>query len=700
MNQDTLPPLEETSTSRSELFDQKIEPVEFASGAAAPQEKRNFFLRPVSIAIWLIFLSLALVVWFMLTAKSVSFEIEPSPDSFSVEGGLLRFEIGGRHLLRPGDYGLIADKTGYHRLEQDFVVSGDPSQTVTALMQKLPGILAVSTEPVVAAQVVIDGEEVGLTPVEGVRLEPGTHEIIVRAKRFLDYEGEVEIEGMEKQQTFSPELIPNWAPVSVASKPPGAELWVDGELLGQTPLTAEVEAGEREFELRLDGHNTWSRPFTVEPDVAKTIDEVVLKKADGRLSLASVPSGASVTVNGKYRGRTPLKLSLPPGRSHEIKLNKAGYEPVSRSVEMRSNQGRSMRLDLAPLYGELKLSAQPADAEVIVDGESRGSANQTLTLTALPHEIEITKAGYESYRQKVTPKPGFPQAIRVSLRTLEQAKFESTPTTIKTKLGQELKLIRPQPLSMGSSRREQGRRSNETLREVALTRPYYIATREVTNREFRAFSKAHQSGQEGRYTLNDDQQPVVNVTWQQAAAYCNWLSQQESLPPAYVKRGDILVPASPVPASYRLPTEAEWSWAARYPAGKGPLKFPWGAEMPPTGKAGNYADQAAKSIIPNHLVDYDDRQPVTAKVGSFPANGYGLFDLGGNVSEWVHDYYNIPVGAAAVVQDPLGPADGKYHVIRGSSWMHASISELRFAYRDYGDGKRVDLGFRIARFLE
>ena len=700
MNQDTLPPLEDTSTSRSELFDQKIEPVEFAAGTPSQGDKRNFFLRPVSTAIWLIFLSLAVVVWFMLTAKSISFEIDPTPESFSVEGGWLEFEIGGRHLLRPGDYRLIADKPGYHTLEQDFVVSDEPSQLVAASMRKLPGILAVGTDPAVDAQVAVDGEEVGSTPVEGLSLEPGVHEIVVRAERFLDFEGEVEIEGMEIEQTFTAELVPNWALVSVSSKPAGAELWVGGELRGETPLTAEVEAGEREFELRLDHHNTWTRTYTVEPNVPKTLDEVVLKKADGRLSLASDPGGASVTVNGKYRGRTPLRLSLPPGRSHEIKLNKAGYEPVARTLEMRSNQGRSLRLDLAPLYGEIKVTVQPQDAQLIVDGESRGSANQTLTLTALPHEIEITKAGYETIRRTVTPKPGFPQALRVSLRTLEQAKFESTPTAIRTKLGQELKLIRPQPFSMGSSRREQGRRSNETLREVALTRPFYIATREVTNREFRAFSSAHKSGQEARYTLNDDDQPVVNVSWQQAAAFCNWLSAQESLPPAYVKRGEILVPASPMPASYRLPTEAEWSWAARYPAGKGPLKFPWGGEMPPTGKAGNYADKAAKSIIPNHLVDYDDRQPVTAKVGTFPANGYGLFDLGGNVSEWIHDFYNIPVGSTAVVQDPLGPPDGKYHVIRGSSWMHASISELRLAYRDYGDTKRVDLGFRIARFLE
>jgi len=75
--------------------------------------------------------------------------------------------------------------------------------------------------------------------------------------------------------------------------------------------------------------------------------------------------------------------------------------------------------------------------------------------------------------------------------------------------------------------------------------------------------------------------------------------------------------------------------------------------------------------------------------------------MGGNVAEWVHDYYTIyPAASTAVETDPLGPQDGQYHVIRGSSWMDSTISELRLTYRDYGDKARPDLGFRIARYAE
>ena len=78
-----------------------------------------------------------------------------------------------------------------------------------------------------------------------------------------------------------------------------------------------------------------------------------------------------------------------------------------------------------------------------------------------------------------------------------------------------------------------------------------------------------------------------------------------------------------------------------------------------------------------------------------------MFNLGGNVAEWVHDLYTIyPSGARKVMQDPMGPTEGEFHTIRGASWMHGSVTQLRLSFRDYGNKPRPDLGFRIARYLE
>ena len=127
-------------------------------------------------------------------------------------------------------------------------------------------------------------------------------------------------------------------------------------------------------------------------------------------------------------------------------------------------------------------------------------------------------------------------------------------------------------------------------------------------------------------------------------------------------------------------------------------KFSWGNQWPPRGEAGNYADRTSSELLNSYLLNYDDGYASTAPVGSFPANAIGIHDGGGNVAEWVNDFYTVPTpGRTEALQDPLGPEGGTSHVIRGSSWKHAGMTEIRLSYRDYGDDTRNDVGFRIVR---
>jgi formylglycine-generating enzyme required for sulfatase activity len=100
-------------------------------------------------------------------------------------------------------------------------------------------------------------------------------------------------------------------------------------------------------------------------------------------------------------------------------------------------------------------------------------------------------------------------------------------------------------------------------------------------------------------------------------------------------------------------------------------------------------------------VTYSDGEAVSAPVGSYPANAYGMFDLGGNVAEWIQDFYVADaVEATQRVDDPLGPEAGRAHVIRGSTWRSATAADLRVAARASGTEPRADLGFRMARNLQ
>jgi formylglycine-generating enzyme required for sulfatase activity len=228
-----------------------------------------------------------------------------------------------------------------------------------------------------------------------------------------------------------------------------------------------------------------------------------------------------------------------------------------------------------------------------------------------------------------------------------------------------------------------------------------MGLREVTNKEFKKFLSAHSSGSLQGQSLNRDDLPVVQVTWEQAALFCNWLSAKESLPPSYIKLNGEVVAAEPLRTGYRLPTEAEWEYAARFNNNKASMKYPWGTTFPPPPKSGNFADISAKDLLANYLIGYNDGYPATAHPGAFGPNSLGLYDLGGNVAEWSHDYYAIyPYSAQEIYVDPLGPKDGKHRVIKGSSWKDGSISELRLSYRDYSQDKRNDVGFRIVRYLK
>jgi formylglycine-generating enzyme required for sulfatase activity len=271
-------------------------------------------------------------------------------------------------------------------------------------------------------------------------------------------------------------------------------------------------------------------------------------------------------------------------------------------------------------------------------------------------------------------------------------------------VGQTLLLFKPgeSPLSnftMGASRREPGRRANEVLHPVSLRRMFYLQTTEVTNAQFRQFLSAHNSGQIEGKSLNREHQPAVQVSWQQAASFCNWLSKREGLPAFYREKNGIVTGYNPNATGYRLPSETEWAWAART-NGETLLKFPWGDKFPPTDAVENYADNTSAYVTGRILNGYTDGHVVSATVASFAPNHNGLYDMGGNVAEWVHDVYSIPSANGTTEIDSLGAPNGDNYVIRGASWSQSKIGELRLSHRDYGQAGRDDVGFRLARYAE
>lgn len=663
-------------------------------------KKRRLNPRRVALVVAGIVFSFAL--WFLLTARSLDLQVVAEvPGTASISG--LSIPFGERYLIRPGTYQVDASAPGYHPFQKELKVTREASQTVELVLQPLPGRISISSNPTAAA-VFIDDEHVGTTPFEDLAVEAGEHVLRLEAPRFLTLEQAIAVTGRDVQQNLALALDPAWGDISIASEPAFATVLVDGEPFGETPLVAEILEGEHTISLRLAGYADETFPLTVEAGVGQALESIQLTPATGVLSVTSSPSQANVSVNGVFAGQTPLELELEPNKSHRLNLSKAGYRRASRTIEMAAGSTKEEQISLKPLLGDVLVRVSPANAELFVNGRSVGIGTQTLSLPAVTQRIEARLEGFETIKRSVTPRAGLEGLVEITLLTPEAARKARLKPQYATALGQTMVLMNPldsprNEFSMGASRRDPGRRANEVLHPVRLERPFYIQAKEVTNAAFRLFDNAHGSGQVEGNSLNREKQPVVQVSWQQAASFCNWLSQREGLQPFYLEQQGIVVGHNPKATGYRLPSEAEWAWVARI-EGENLKRFSWGEDFPPKAVIENVADNSSAYVTGRILKGYDDGYVVSAPVGSFKANARGIYDLGGNVSEWVHDVYKIPASSGVVVTDPLGAQRGDNYTLRGASWALGRLPELRLSYRDYGEAGRDDVGFRIARYAE
>jgi len=693
----TQPP--ELADDAAHAADEEIAPTAFQRAADTRAVVRESHRSPLKTIVGAALAILIVTSYLLFSSASIQFDVSPAePDEISISGGWFRMPIGDRILLRRGDYTVTIEKDGYYDVNQNFDVGDETSKTIEIRMRRLPGRLSVVTHPPVEAVVAVDNSTVGKTPYGPVELQPGEHSVSVSADRYLPFGDVVNVAGLGQHEQLHVQLVRRWSNVEVRSEPAGASIFAGEQRIGETPVTVELLEGTHQISVVRDGFKAWDGSVVAKANTDQALPLIRLEPANAKLLVNSIPRAANVTVDGRYRGQSPITLALSPDVDYEIGLSKAGYGATSRRIRLQAAASDSITVDLSARTGSLKINVQPGDASVYVDGRGRGSGSTTLKLSSAPHRVEVRKAGYETWSRSITPRPGYPQTVTARLRSLEAVERAKIETMVKTADGQIMRRVDPGTFMMGSSRSEQGRRANEVLVPVALSRTYLIGVHEVSNAEFAEFRPGHDSGSYIHPSMAGGSNPVANVSWSDAAQYCNWLSAKEGLNQAYEEKFGEWVAVRPAPNGYRLPTEAEWVWAVRYEGSAGTRKFAWGTDMPPARDSGNFADKSAVNLVPTIIPRYDDGFASTAPVGEFNASAIGIHDGAGNVAEWVNDIYTVPTpGITTPVVDPLGPEFGNSHVIRGSGWSHAGVMELRMSFRDSGTNARRDVGFRVAR---
>ena len=267
----------------------------------------------------------------------------------------------------------------------------------------------------------------------------------------------------------------------------------------------------------------------------------------------------------------------------------------------------------------------------------------------------------------------------------------------------EMVLIPAGSFVMGDSR---GLDDEKPVHKVTITKPFYLGKHEVTIEQFRRFVEAtgyatdaeQGTGFQGAFGWNpdtmefkmneeyswrstgfaqSDTHPVVNVSWNDAIAFCKWLSSKEG-------------------NTYRLPTEVEWEYACR--AGT-TTSYSHGNDPEGSAKVGNVADAVFEAQFPElkGVIKASDGYAYTSPAGSFLPNPFGLYDMHGNVWEWCADWYDAEYYAKSPTNNPGGPATGEERVYRGGGWFNCTRG-CRSASRSGGlpENRHLTLGFRVS----
>ena len=448
--------------------------------------------------------------------------------------------------------------------------------------------------------------------------------------------------------------------VAFDTTPPGAAVYLDDQYLCDTPCRRDLAEGRHAMVLKLPRHEPVDEPLEVKAGVAVRRD---LVPVFGWITVRSEPSGLQVVIDGQPAGVTPVgRHEALPGRHTVLVTDPRRYDAGEEVLVSRA-QERVVSVALAPREGGLQVRAVDAQGDVAA-------------VPVLVDEVEVGRTPWAGKvlvgGHKVSTAGGPSQRVEVREREMAEVVFEAGAAGAmapRSATGIELVRIPAGEFVMGSPNAELNRDSDEGRHRVRITRPFLLARTEVTQAQWRTVMGENPS----KFGACGDNCPVENVSWSDAVLFLNRLSDREGLRPCYrIWGGDPSWDRTCV--GYRLPTEAEWEYAARagtttaYHAGDGEDAL---------GRAGWYIENPGGTTHP---------------VGGKEANAWGLFDVHGNVWEWVWDRYGSYEGDAT---DPIGPRSGAYRVARGGSWGNTARNCRAAARGRSGPGFRnINLGFR------
>ena len=501
------------------------------------------------------------------------------------------------------------------------------------------GYINIASSPEQGAKVFVDGEYIGLSPIKTDKLKSGTHTVRVMKDMYKMKEQSFTVtDGQTTNATLN--MSANFVNVTINTDSQ-SDIYVDEEYKGKGRWTGRLSDGEHIVEARKAKHRASSKAVELVLGETKTITLEAPKPIYGSLEINTSPMNANIYIDGKHYGETPNYINEIIIGSHELKLTKQGCSEIKKAITIKEGETLSVNEKLQT-GKEISITTDKSGDKIYVDGNYVGISPITSTLAYGTHTIKAERNG-KTVSKNINVVQGGDSSVKLT--------FGNQTFTVN---GVSFTMIAVEggtfPMGATSEQGSDADSDEKPVHSVTLS-DYYIGETEVTQELWTAVMENNPSCYSG-----NPKRPVERVAWNDCQEFVKKLNQLTG-------------------KNFRLPTEAEWEYAAR--GGK---------------KSKGYKYSGSNTI--DDVAWYTSNSSSTHDVKTKQANELGIYDMSGNVYEWCQDRYGSYSSSSQT--NPTGPSSGSYRVNRGGSWS-GSARGCRVSYRGYNypGSSFNDLGLRL-----
>ena len=573
-------------------------------------------------------------------------QLEPQVGSISIETDPIECEIylNGikQNRLTPvvlrniqvGSYQLELKKEGFTSIKKQIEIKeGETNKVIEKLIAGIT--IPIITEPS-NASIEIDGIYLGISPISYKFTMGKNYNIKITKENYKPINETIFItENVYKLPVYNLEKLEKILPI--ITEPSNARIYIDDNYIGISPISYKFTIGKN-YNIKITKENY--KPINETIFVPENINKLPvynLEKLEKNLPIITEPSNARIYIDDNYIGISPISYKFTIGKNYNIKITKENYKPINETIFITENVYNLPIYNLVKIISEKKLViiTEPSNARIYIDDNYIGISPIYYNFTiGKNYNIKITKENYKPINE----------TIFITENVYKLPVYNLEENIVLPKI--EMVFVQGGTFNMGCTD-EQGSdcNSDEKPAHQVTVSDYYIGKYEVTQ----GLWKIVMGNNPSNFKYCGDDCPVENVSWDDCQIFINKLNQLTG------KR-------------FRLPTEAEWEYAAR-----GGSKASYQTKYAGSNALGKVAWYDQNSDV-NYSggYEYKGRKLGTHTVGTKKPNALGIYDMTGNVWEWCNDRYGDY--SSGGVMNPKGASTGSYRVIRGGSWFHYGIS--------------------------